>query len=154
MLYGIVLVFHIAACIALIAIVLIQAGRGGGLAQSFSQAESIFGTKTNAFLTNTTKVLAVVFFITCLSLALMSKQRSRSLLDAPGVLKQSSSSQEKKDSTPKTEEAKKATNVEDTSSKTATTKPDGSDNKTVPQKAIEQAVPQAKSTETNNVVGK
>ena len=81
MVYGILIGLHIIVCVGLIIIVLIQAGRGGGLAESFSGAESIFGTKTNAFLTKSTSVFAIIFFITCLSLAFVSKQRSQSLLE-------------------------------------------------------------------------
>lgn len=80
MFYGILIFIHITVCIGLIIIVLIQAGRGGGLAESFSSAESIFGTKTNVLLTRATTVFAVIFFITCLSLAFLSKQRSKSLI--------------------------------------------------------------------------
>lgn len=78
--YGILIAIHIIVCIFLIAIVLIQAGRGGGLAESFTSAESIFGSKTNALLTRATTVLAVLFFITCLSLAILAKQRSASII--------------------------------------------------------------------------
>jgi preprotein translocase subunit SecG len=80
MLYGILITIHIIVCIFLITIVLIQAGRGGGLAESFTGAESIFGTKTNAVLTRATTFFAVFFFITCLSLAILAKQRSSSLI--------------------------------------------------------------------------
>ena len=88
MFYGMVLVVHVIACLALIGIVLIQSGRGGGLSETFSSAESIFGTKTNTFLTRATTVFAVIFFITCLSLAFLSKQRSRSLLEGRKVSQQ------------------------------------------------------------------
>lgn len=80
MFYGILIFIHIFVCIGLIAIVLLQAGRGGGLAESFSGAESIFGTKTNTFLTRATMLFAIVFLATCLSLAFLSKQRSRSIM--------------------------------------------------------------------------
>lgn len=83
MLYGILITIHIIVCIFLITIVLIQAGRGGGLAESFTGAESIFGTKTNAVLTRATTFFAVFFFITCLSLAVLAKQRSSSLIKGP-----------------------------------------------------------------------
>jgi len=71
---------HVTACILLIIIILIQRGRGGGLAESFSGVESMFGTKTNALLSRTTTVLATVFFITCLTLAVLSVRQSRSLM--------------------------------------------------------------------------
>ena len=71
---------HVIVCAALIALVLIQRGRGGGLVDSFQGVESMFGTKTNTFLTRSTTVLSVVFFITCLSLAVLSVKQSKSLL--------------------------------------------------------------------------
>lgn len=78
---GIVITIHIIACIGLIFFILIQSGRGGGLIDSFSSAESIFGTKTNTFLTKTTTILAVVFFITCLLLAFLSVQQNKSIVE-------------------------------------------------------------------------
>jgi preprotein translocase subunit SecG len=75
-----IITIHVIACVLLIALILIQRGRGGGLAESFSDVESMFGTKTNAFLTRTTTVLSVLFFITCLSLAVLSIKQSRSLM--------------------------------------------------------------------------
>lgn len=71
---------HIIICILLIVLILIQAGRGGGLVDSFSSVESMFGTKTPAFLTRTTTILSILFFITCVSLALLSVKQSRSLM--------------------------------------------------------------------------
>lgn len=77
---SIILFLHIVICILLIGIILIQAGRGGGLVESFSSVESMFGPKTNAFLTRATTVLSTLFFITCLTLALLSARQGRSLL--------------------------------------------------------------------------
>lgn len=77
---GLIIAIHVTACALLMIIILIQAGRGGGLVESFSGVESMFGTKTNAFLTRATTVLAVVFFFTCLSLAFLSARQSRSLM--------------------------------------------------------------------------
>jgi preprotein translocase subunit SecG len=74
------IVVHVLACILLITLVLIQRGRGSGLVESFAGVESMFGTKTNAFLTRSTTVLSVIFFFTCLSLAVLSVRQSRSLL--------------------------------------------------------------------------
>ncbi|MFA5099581.1 MAG: preprotein translocase subunit SecG [Candidatus Omnitrophota bacterium] len=75
-----VIAIHVIACILLITIVLVQRGRGGGFVENLSGLESMFGTKTSAFLTKATTVSAVVFFVTCLSLAVMSVHKSRSLL--------------------------------------------------------------------------
>lgn len=79
--YALIIVIHVIACALLILIVLIQQGRGGGLIDTLSSAESIFGTKTNTFLVKSTSVLAVIFFFTCLSLAFLSIQKSKSLLE-------------------------------------------------------------------------
>jgi preprotein translocase subunit SecG len=65
----------------LIIIILIQAGRGGGLVEGFSNVESMFGPKTNTFLTRTTATLSILFFLTCLSLAFLSSRQSRSLME-------------------------------------------------------------------------
>lgn len=77
---GLIITIHVIICILLIVLILIQAGRGGGLVDSFSSVESMFGTKTPAFLTRTTTILSVLFFITCVSLALLSVRQSRSLM--------------------------------------------------------------------------
>lgn len=79
--FAFVITIHIIACALLILIVLIQQGRGGGLIGSLSSAESIFGTKTNTFLIKSTSVLAVIFFVTCLSLAFLSMRKSKSLIE-------------------------------------------------------------------------
>ena len=77
---GLIIAIHVIACALLIIIILIQRGRGAGLVESFSGVESMFGTKTNEFLTRTTTVLSILFFFTCLSLAFLSAQQSKSLM--------------------------------------------------------------------------
>lgn len=99
MFYGSLIFIHVIVCIGLIGIVLIQAGRGGGLSESFSGAESIFGTKTNALLTRATSIFAVIFFITCLSLAFLSKQRSKSLLEGKKIPSQTENPKPQEDKT-------------------------------------------------------
>jgi preprotein translocase subunit SecG len=74
------IILHVVVCILLITLVLIQRGRGSGLVESFAGVESMFGTKTNAFLTRTTTVLSIIFFFTCLSLAIIAVRQSKSLL--------------------------------------------------------------------------
>jgi len=74
------IIVHVIACTGLIGIVLIQRGRGSGLVESFAGVESMFGTKTSVFLTRATTVLSIVFFVTCLSLAILSVRQSKSLL--------------------------------------------------------------------------
>jgi preprotein translocase subunit SecG len=77
---SLVIVVHVLACVVLIIIILIQRGRGGGFIESFAGLESMFGTKTSAFLSRLTSILAVVFFVSCLSLAFLSLKESKSLM--------------------------------------------------------------------------
>jgi len=76
----VLIIIHAIFCVGLIFIVLIQRGRGAGLVESFAGVESMFGTKTNVFLTRATTFLAVGFFITCLALAILSIRQSKSLM--------------------------------------------------------------------------
>ncbi|MBL8013852.1 MAG: preprotein translocase subunit SecG [Candidatus Omnitrophica bacterium] len=75
-----VLIIHSITCALLVLVVLMQAGRGGGLTESFSSAESVFGAQTSDFMVRTTSILAAVFFVTSLSLAYLSSHQSRSLM--------------------------------------------------------------------------
>jgi len=77
---GLIIALHVIVCVLLIIIILIQAGRGGGLVEGFAGVESMFGPKTNVFLTRTTTTLSILFFVTCLSLAFFSARQSRSLM--------------------------------------------------------------------------
>ncbi len=77
---GLIITIHIIACALLIILVLIQRGRGSGLVESFAGVESMFGTKTSAFLTRITTICAIVFFFTCLAMAILSVRQSKSLL--------------------------------------------------------------------------
>jgi len=77
---SLVITVHVVVCIVLIALILVQRGRGGGFIESFSGLESMLGTKTSAFLSRLTSILAVIFFFTCLGLAFLSLKESRSLM--------------------------------------------------------------------------
>lgn len=87
MLYGLVIAIHIIASLVLIFVILLQAGRGGGLSESFggSSTQTIFGTKTSVFLTRATSVCAVIYIITCLVLGVMTSHRGRSLVTKEGL---------------------------------------------------------------------
>lgn len=88
MLYGLVIAIHIIASLILIAVILLQAGRGGGLSESFggSSTQTLFGTKTSVFLTRATAVSAVIYIITCLTLAVMTSHKGRSLVAKTGMM--------------------------------------------------------------------
>jgi preprotein translocase subunit SecG len=85
--YAFLIVIHVIASIFLIAVILLQAGRGGGLADSFggTQMQSLFGTKSATILTRLTSICAIAFIITCLSLAIISSHRSRSLIEGVNI---------------------------------------------------------------------
>lgn len=80
MMIGFVSFVHIIICFLLVLVILMQSGRGAGLAEGFSSAESFFGARTSAFMVKTTTVLAAIFLVTCLSLAFLSSQKGKSLM--------------------------------------------------------------------------
>ena len=86
--YGLVIAIHVVASLVLIAVILLQAGRGGGLSESFgaSSTQSILGTKTSVFLKRATAASAVIYILTCLSLAVMTSHRGRSLVTNRGAV--------------------------------------------------------------------
>ena len=89
MLYGLVIAIHLIVSLVLIAVILLQAGRGGGLSESFggTSTQTIFGTKTSLFMRRATEVSAIVYIITCLTLAVMTSHRGRSLVSREGLIK-------------------------------------------------------------------
>ena len=86
-LYGLVIAIHVIASLILIAVILLQAGRGGGLNETFggSSTQSILGTKTSVFLKRATAASAVIYILTCLTLAVMTSHRGRSLVSQGGM---------------------------------------------------------------------
>ncbi len=82
MLYAFVLTIHVLLCLILIAVILLQAGRGGGLADTFGGSSStFFGTRGAVYLVRATAVCAALFMLTSLTLALLSVARGRSLME-------------------------------------------------------------------------
>ena len=79
MLHSLVLTVHIIVCLVLIAVILLQAGRGGGVADVGS-APSVLGTQGTTLLTRATTACAVIFMLTSMGLAMLSSQRSKSLM--------------------------------------------------------------------------
>jgi preprotein translocase subunit SecG len=88
MLYGLVITVHVIVSLILIAVILLQAGRGGGLSESFggSQTQTILGTKTSVFLKRATTVAAVLYILVCLLLGVMTSHRGRSLVAKGGLM--------------------------------------------------------------------
>lgn len=82
--FTIVVVLHVIVCLVLIVVILLQAGRGAGLANIFGGGggvQTLFGTSAATFLTRATTVCAILFLLTCLSLGIISYQRGRSLME-------------------------------------------------------------------------
>ena len=80
--YGLVLAVHILIALFLIAVILLQGGRGGlGEALGGAAAQSLFGGGANTVMTKITAVCAGMFMVTCLSLAALSSQRGQSVID-------------------------------------------------------------------------
>ncbi|MBM4228186.1 MAG: preprotein translocase subunit SecG [Gammaproteobacteria bacterium] len=79
MLQTILLVVHILLALALIAIILLQQGRGATAGAAFGSGASgtVFGARGSAtFLSRTTSILAVLFFGNCLLLAWLATGHS------------------------------------------------------------------------------
>jgi len=79
MLQTLLLVLHIVIAIALIALILLQQGRGATAGAAFGSGASgtVFGARGSAtFLSRTTSILATVFFANCLLLAYLATQQS------------------------------------------------------------------------------
>lgn len=82
MAYGLVMVLHVLVSFFLIIVILVQGGRGG-LAETIggSAAQSLFGGGANVVMTKVTAVGAALFVATCLSLAVLSSHRGRSVME-------------------------------------------------------------------------
>ena len=75
----ILIVVHVLVCIALIMIVLLQTGKGADMGAAFGGGSSntLFGsTGASTFLSKATTGVAIVFMLTCLSLAWISGNRT------------------------------------------------------------------------------
>lgn len=74
-----ILIVHIIIAVALVALVLVQRGKGADMGAAFGSGASgtLFGSRGSAsFLTRATAILATLFFITSLSLAFLFSQKS------------------------------------------------------------------------------
>jgi len=73
--YGVVLGIHLIVCLGLVGVILLQSGKGGGLTGgTFGGAtQTVFGGRgATDFITRATIGLGVAFFLTSISLALMT----------------------------------------------------------------------------------
>jgi len=73
---SLLLTFHVIIAILIVALILIQKGKGADMGSAFGAGASgtIFGSKGSAnFLSRATAILATLFFITSLTLAYLNK---------------------------------------------------------------------------------
>ncbi|MFQ5455041.1 MAG: preprotein translocase subunit SecG [Nitrospirota bacterium] len=76
--YTLLTILHIIVCLIIISVILLQSGKGAELGASFGgSGQTIFGSRGPAsFLSKLTVSAAIIFMITSLLLAIMSKERS------------------------------------------------------------------------------
>ncbi len=73
----VILIVHMLAAVSLVALILLQQGKGADMGAAFGSGASstVFGSQGSAsFLTRATGILATIFFITSLSLAYFANQ--------------------------------------------------------------------------------
>ncbi len=77
-----IVVLHVIVSVFLIAVILLQAGRGQGLSWGVfgGSPQSILGTKTASFLSRVTTSCAIIFLFTCISLNIIETRKARSLI--------------------------------------------------------------------------
>ncbi|PTQ68104.1 preprotein translocase subunit SecG [Pseudomonas sp. GV071] len=95
MLETVVVVLHLLAALGVVALVLLQQGKGADAGASFGSGASatVFGSQgSSTFLSRFTAILAAAFFITSLGLGFFAKEKASSLsqagLPAPAVVEQ------------------------------------------------------------------
>jgi len=75
------MVFHVLIAVAIIALILLQQGKGADAGAAFGSGASgtVFGSRGSAsFMSRATAILATLFFITSLSLAYLASSGSKS----------------------------------------------------------------------------
>ena len=81
--HALIIVIHLIACFSLILIVLLQSGKGQNMGSMFggSGSQTLFGSSgASSFLTKATTAVAVVFMLTSLTLAYVSKSGQESVI--------------------------------------------------------------------------
>ena len=79
-------VLHVILCLALIAIVLLQSGKGADIGSAFGGAgsQAVFGSMgTPTILGKITATIAILFAVTAFTLALLGGERSASVVREP-----------------------------------------------------------------------
>ena len=87
--YTATVILHLIVCFLMIAAILLQAGKGAEIGAAFGgSSQTVFGSRgPGTFLSKVTVAAAVIFMLTSLSLALLSRQENvaSSVIDVPGA---------------------------------------------------------------------
>lgn len=78
MLYTLIVILHVFVCFLMIGAILLQSGKGAEIGAAFGgSSQTVFGSRGPAnFLSKFTVVVAAVFMVTSLSLAILAKERN------------------------------------------------------------------------------
>ena len=78
----IILVVHVLVAVGVIGLIMLQQGKGAEAGASFGSgaSQTVFGSQGNAsFLSRSTAILATVFFVTSIGLAMMARQKANTV---------------------------------------------------------------------------
>lgn len=112
MLQQIILIFHILFCIALICLILVQQGKGATMGASFGSgaSQTVFGSQgSGVFLVKLTGGLAILFFVTSISLSYLATKEMKAAQQGHLVNATQQSDQAKKTITVKPSAKQQAT---------------------------------------------
>ena len=78
MLYTLIVIVHVFICFLMIGAILLQSGKGAEIGAAFGgSSQTVFGSRGPAnFLSKLTVIVAAVFMVTSLTLAILAKQRN------------------------------------------------------------------------------
>ncbi|MFQ5931504.1 MAG: preprotein translocase subunit SecG [Nitrospiraceae bacterium] len=76
--YGLAVFVHIAVCFLMIAAILLQSGKGAEIGAAFGgSSQTVFGSRgPGTFLSKVTVAAAIIFMLTSLGLAVLSRERT------------------------------------------------------------------------------
>ena len=90
--YTLLVVIHVIVSLAIIAMVLLQAGKGADIGSAFGGARSqtVFGSMGRpTLLGKITTIVAILFMLTSVSLAMLASRRAASVMTQPAPVQQS-----------------------------------------------------------------
>lgn len=86
---SLIIFVHVIAAIAITGLVLIQQGKGADMGASFGSgaSQTLFGSSGSGnALTKSTSIMAIIFFVTSLGLAILARQQASLSLDDSGLI--------------------------------------------------------------------